>query len=555
MWEDNMPSKWQEQRIECVGGLEVTKNHMVMSSFNPGVATTLTNYEVSSSGGYARILGYEEFNDDYPEPGVGTCEGAVLGIFYYTDSSGQTDYYAVRKNTSGTTYSMWKYDPGNAWTSVTLPATRNTSDSGRNIVRLRWTLYNDGSNNYLIIVDGVNPALIFDGTNWLEMTSSNSGTTASPGGNQILSYPNYISVFKEHLFLARCDGCAKALVCHSAPFEPFNFVNADGAGQLQPGFDVEQIYPFRNTLYIFGSGQIKAVVEESSAFVINDVTTNIGLCAPDSVQELGESIVFLSQDGFRPIAATERIGDIEISPLTDLVRPLLISIVDTYDKNAINTILLRRKNQLRMSYGGAADGTESNEFGYILGIRRNRDGSTTYESGQLFQLNFWCGMSEVIDGSEVTLHGGLDGKVYIQERGNSFNGNPIYSSFSGPFLDQGAAFLRKTYKKIKFFLRLDYSAGSSSTQDFYVGVKNDWDDPDIINPSDFTISSGQGNIQYDAGYTYGGGGKYGGNNPTIIELSIEGSGESIKPNLVTTGITPRHILFGYIIVFDGQGVN
>lgn len=551
-----MPSNWQEQRVECTGGLEVTKNHLLMSTIAPGVATTLVNYEPSPSGGYARLLGYEEFNSDYPEVGAGSAEGSVLGIFYYIDSTGNDHYYAARKDTSGSTYSIWKYVDGAAWSKITtLPATRYTSNSGRNIVRLRHVLYNDGSNNYVIVVDGVNPALIYDGTDWLEMTSSGTGSTASPGGDQCLDYPNYVATFNRHLFFGRGFGSNRAIVAHSAPDAPYNWDSADGAGQVLPGFEVEQIYPFRDQLYIFGENEIGAVYVSDTSFVYKDVASDVGCVAPDSVHEMGSAVVFLSADGFRPIAGTDRIGDVEIAPITESVRPLLEQIVKTYDKNSINCILLHRKNQMRMSYGGATDGSEATEFGFIMGTRLRREGGFQFECGQTFNLNFWCGFSELIDGRELTLHGGFDGKVYRQEVGNTFNGEAIFSSFSGPYQDQGAVSRRKSYKKVYWFMRLDFSAGSSDDQTFYMSTNFDWDGSEIVQPGDYTMTSGDTTVVYDGGETYDGGAVYGGNNPAVIEQNIEGSGFSLRSGLVTTTVTPRHVVFGYVIIYDPEGVN
>ena len=551
-----MPSNWQEQRVECTGGLEATKNHLLMSTVAPGVATTLVNYEVSPSGGYARLLGYEQYNSDYPEVGVGVCEGAVIGIFYYVDSTGQDIYYAARKDTSGATYSIWQYVDGAAWSKITtLPSTRSTSSGGRNIVRLRWKLYNDGSNNYVIIVDGVNPALIYDGTTWLDMDSAGAGSTADPGGGQIIDYPNYIAVFNRHLFLGRGDAGESSIVCHSAPDKPYDFTSANGAGQVLPGFSVEQIYPFREQLYIFGENEIGAVTVNGTDFVYKDVASDVGCAAPDTVHEMGSSVVFLSADGFRPIAGTDRIGDVEIAPITESVRPLLKQIVTTYGKDSMNSIMIHTKNQMRMSYGGAADGTENTEFGFIMGTRLRREGGFQFECGQTYQINFWCGFSEVVDGRELTLHGGYDGIVYKQEVGNTFDGAAIFSSFAGPYLDQGSVSRRKAYKNIYWFMRLDFSAGSSSDQTFYMSTKFDWDGEDLVLPPDYTMGTGEGAVEYDMGYTYDSGIVYGGNNPAILEQNIEGSGFSMRPGLVTNTVTPRHVVFGYVIVYEGEGVN
>ena len=47
-------------------------------------------------------------------------------------------------------------------------------------------------------------------------------------------------------------------------------------------------------------------------FVIDQVTTNVGCIARDSVLEIGGDLMFLAPDGFRPVSGTSRIGDVEL---------------------------------------------------------------------------------------------------------------------------------------------------------------------------------------------------------------------------------------------------
>ena len=78
---------------------------------------------------------------------------------------------------------------------------------------------------------------------------------------------------------------------------------ASGGGQLAMGYDVVQIKPFRNNLFIFGRNNIKKAVpnpdtSSPAAFLTESVTANVGCIATDSVQELGGDLIFLSPDGF-----------------------------------------------------------------------------------------------------------------------------------------------------------------------------------------------------------------------------------------------------------------
>ena len=336
-----MPDNIESYKVLCQGGLTTSENHLALAEQETGSATRLVNYEVSLYGGYRRINGFSKYDATYSEVGVSNTqasgsvsEGKVLGIAIYEDaSSGNEILIAARKNVGSNTYSFLYYTPSVGWAVYNTGLTFNTVSGLKTVNKIRHISYNfgQGQGNEICFVDGVNPAVIFNGTSWRQILNSNASPTASGpyGGAMAYDSPAYVDVFQNHLFLGG-DPSYLSGVAYSAPNASWDFTAASGAGQLALGFDVVQFKPFRDNLFIFGRNAIKKAKPESTAgFVLEGVTANVGCIATDSVQEIGGDLVFLSPDGLRPCAGTSRIGDVEIESVSKKIQGLVACLLYT----------------------------------------------------------------------------------------------------------------------------------------------------------------------------------------------------------------------------------
>ena len=164
------------------------------------------------------------------------------------------------------------------------------------VSKVRFTDLNFGTPK-VILTDGVNPAAIFDGTTYQQITDSNAPTA-----------PKIATEFQKHVFLAG-DSSQPSSLFISAPEAPTDFSPANGALVLNVGFSIVAIKRFRNVLFIFGKNNIKRLVGDNSAnFVLESVTSNLGCLSTDSVIELGGDLLFLAPDGIRPIGGTNKTG-------------------------------------------------------------------------------------------------------------------------------------------------------------------------------------------------------------------------------------------------------
>lgn len=545
-----MPDKIQSYKVICEGGLQAGENHLDLAENISGAATRLVNYEVSLYGGYRRINGYEHLDDTNPIVAPGNAEGKVLCVAIFKDDyTNETYTIAARKDIGSATYSFYRLVRFVGWEKMIFPntITRQMTRNGRTVYRIRFDVANFGDGNKIVFVDGVNPAIVWDGQNWRELKSTNTGTAASPGGNQCLDQPSLVGIFKGYIFLGG-DIFSEATLAYSAPNAPYDFTVANGAGQLSIGFDVVQFKPFRDSLFVFGGNAIKKVSPDLSAtWLLDSVTANVGCIAPDSVLEIGGDLVFLAPDGLRPVAGTSRIGDVELETISRAIQPLLAFLPTDFNLDILNGVVVRTKSQLRYFIGDDSIGT-TDSYGIIGGLRTS-EGQTQWEFGELQGIRASCCTSGFVGREEYVLHGDYDGAVYRQERGSDFNGEDIVSIYSTPYLDFGDTEVRKTIRNVNTFVK----AEGPFTMN--MSVSYDWDDISTARPSSYSQSSkgapvryGGRNIKY-AGTNI----KYGGTEKPIINTAVQGSGYSVRLTYVNVGKDASYSIQGIVFEFSVAG--
>jgi hypothetical protein len=552
-----MPDQIQSLKVICSGGLNSNENHLDLSDNTPGAATRLVNYEPSLFGGYRRIEGYDDFDSDYGEvtvAGQTTGQGKVLGLAIFKDDvTNSTKIIAARQDAGGTDYSFYYYTAYIGWRKFTLDhsVTRPMTLNGLTVSKLRHAVFNFGTGNHIIFADGVNPAIVFNGANWKEIKSSHAGgydaANNTAGGDQALNAPALVDVFENHIFLSGHEA-TRAAVAHSAPNDGYTWTVAAGGGQIAAGFDVVQIKPFRDDLFVFGDNSIKKIkVDTSNNFALDQVTANVGCVARDSVLEIGGDLMFLAPDGFRPVAGTSRIGDVELETVSKPIQATLVDIIANEDMDTLNGVVIRSKSQIRYFIGDTSKDA-SDSLG-ILGGLTNNSGSIGWEFGELLGIRASCCTSGYIGTSELILHADYDGKVYKQETGTSFNGGDIVSIYATPYLDFGETEQRKVMRKINTFIR------GEGPFEMLLSMTYDWGDGATPTPATYSQSStgaptryGGRNISYNATNVL-----YGGSSKPIMTSDIQGSGFSAQATFVTVGQTEPFSIQGMVFEFTTAG--
>lgn len=509
-------------RVNCVGGMNTNRDVLSQGEDTPGSATQLINYEPAITGGYRRLSGFT--NSYGTVPGINN----VLGVAVLEGIN--DNIFACRKPYPFTNDDYFFYWDATAedWVAVTTPNTVTMEG----VAKVRFTKFNWGTVK-LLLTDGINPAATYDGTTYTQLTHANAPAA-----------PKYASPFKNHMFLCG-DPSEPYNLYFSAPVAETDFSPANGAGVINIGFEIVQIKTFRDSLYIFGKNAIKRINGNSLAdFVVSEVTSNLGCLVPDSVVELGGSLIFLGPDGFRPISGTSNIGDVELQTISKQIQFTISAIIQeivagSLDPETLTSVVLRSKSQFRFFI--PAEGT----FGLLGGLRQTAQGFG-FEYSQLFGIAATSAASGYIGVDEFIIHGDSTGKVYLQESGQSFGGEEILSIYQTPYYYFEDPTVRKNFYNVTTFLR---SEGSS---EILLGVSYDFDDSvDVFNPANYTIST-QGAAAYYNEAVYDAAAIYDGNPSPVSKTNIAGSGFSVAFKYVTNDTNASHTIQGIVLNY---GVN
>mgnify|MGYP005991543839 FL=1 len=498
-------------KVFAQGGLNTSRDVLSQGEVAPGSAIALINYEPAVTGGYRKISG---FSNDY---GTVTGTGSVLGVAV---ANGINDgILAARTPSSGNNYLHYWNTSTSAWVAVTTSG----SPTMTGVSKVRFTNYNFGSPK-VILTDGINPAATYDGSTYTQITHADAPTD-----------PKYSAVFQNHMFLAG-DPAENTNLYFSAPYAETDYSAANGAGVINVGFPIVAIKTFRDALYVFGSNNIRKLVGNNiSNFVLETVTDDLGCLATDSVIEIGGDLLFLSQDGLRPVSGTDKIGDVNLETVSKDIQSIFTDIVFDIDLETLNAVVIRQKTQFRYFFGAA------DSQGIIGGFRQTPNG-LQFEYSQMLGISATASASGYIGQNEFVIHGASDGKVHRQEQGNDFDGENIFSVFQTPFLHMQDPEQRKIFYTIATYLR------SEGDNEIIMSVVYDYEDPDSLNPTNFTLST-EGAAAYYNEALYNSTAIFDGNPSPVQRTNISGSGKSVSLKYVTNDSNASHSIQGIVVTF------
>jgi len=506
-----MPDQLQVNKVICRGGLDTSRDVLTQGEQKPGSATNLVNYEPAVTGGYRRISGFTNTYGTLPGTGSTLGVNVVNGI--------NNGILACRTPSAGNNYLHYYNTSTSAWVAATTAG----SPTMTGVTKVRFANFNYATPK-TILTDGINPAATYDGTTYTQITHGSAPTD-----------PKYAVDYANHMFLAG-DPAHPTKLFFSAPLAETDFATGNGAGVINVGFPIVAIKPFRDVLYIFGTNNIKSLKGTATAnFALTGVTHDLGCIASDSIIEIGGDLLFLSQDGMRPISGTSRIGDVELETVSKDVQSLFSNIALTEDLNGLSSVVIRQKSQFRLFF--AAEET----LGVIGGIRKQPEGFA-FEFGQLLGIEASCAASGYLGQYEYVIHGSADGKVHRQETGTSFNGLDIFSIYQTPYLYMENPEQRKIFYKVNTYLR------SEGVHEIILSVVYDYEDNDVMNPTNYMMTTSSvaayfGEAAYDSTDTWSG-------NPSPIRTTnISGSGKSVSFKYVTNGTEASHSIQGIVLTY------
>ena len=520
-----MPVQWTTFPMEFKGGLISNLTPLQQGTNAIGSATILQNFESDREGGYSKLKGYSKFSNT-AVPGTGevlamkvVSSGRAV-VARKVNSAAIAAYGTLSSGDLNKT--AYYHGTGTTWTHIGTSSSTNT-------LKARFADFNFTQEDKTIFVDSKSFPVIYNasGNGFTALTASNSSDVQ--GAENVV-------VFKNHAFYSK-----GSKIFFTVPNTVDNFATGSGAGTINVGFDVTGMVGFRDQLIIFTTDTIKKLVgNTSSDFRLEPITDRIGCINPDSIQEFGGDIAYLSPDGIRLLSATDRIGDLALDIASDPIYKDANEFISQTD--VFCSVLVRGKSQYRLfAYipsvqAASASGLIATKF-----IAQGGSG-IAWSTTKGLKVN--VADSTYSGAQETIMFGNDDGFCYRMDSGNSFDGGAIESIYESPFMPITDPQIRKTMYKLTLY------ANPTGTMNVAINFKIDFDagnDPSVIQPPAINVSSsaaGGGVHLFGASTSiYGGAGvTYGGVLDKIYKENLIGSFKTIAMRITDNSTNPTFTL-------------
>lgn len=522
----------------CRGGLDLVSSPYELLRL-PNVAKQLKNFEVSNEGGYRLINGFSSFGGGsavkpsgsnrilgvYPY-GLGVVVCVSDGIYYSEDG---ISWLQVNKDTS---------HAGSTETDIASDTELPRSVQGKAHFVLMKAPENHTNSTYgsLSIATGPNKLAHFH----IEGIGSSRVFIYEEIGAPITA-AGLIEYHDHHLCVVDTDN-APSTVYYSANDNDRDFTGS-GSGSVTLADKIVGIKSFREDLIIFCENTIHRLVNinDPTNVAIVQITNNLGCLSGHTIQEIGGDLIYLSQDGFRTIAGTERIGDTELGTLSVKIDPIVENITSNVSSFTFSSTIIKSKDQYRVFYTDESRDSTLQK-GLIGTVRPNDQGGLGFEWSETEGIEAYS-ISSGFDttGLDTHYHGDLEGNVYIHDIGTSFNGSAIPYVYTTPDVDFGDAGLRKTLHYMLLSvkpegatdikLKVTYDFGSSSI------ISPPLQDVGVISAPSFFGSAIFGSSTFGTGVS------------PIKRINLRGSGTSSSFSFSGETTTGSFTISGFYITF------
>ena len=528
--------------VALQGGLDKSSNALELLK-TPGKATTLTNFEVSTKGGYRRINGYSQFGDG-TRP---NSSNAILGLKVYADGvvacSGTNIYFS---------------QTGNSWLQISRASVSGSGDNHTTFTGRGTSTRTSQSKAHFAIFEGdteYGELIITDESSgskpfYFKMTGTDSDITNRTFFAKEITvsgthFPKFCVIHDKHLVVAGAD-TAKNTIFYSGTSDIDDFTSS-GSGSIVLDDQVVGLKSFRDELFIFCRNSIYKLqnINNSSTIAIVPVTKNVGCVDGKTIQEFAGDLIFLAPDGFRTVAGTARIGDVELGTISKSIQPILNDIFDSAIVQEYSSVVIRDKSQYRMYYSSSTASTASSKG--IIGTLTSRGFEWSEVQGiQAPAVTSGFNSSDV----EKAFHGDRSGFIYNHDVGNSFNPagteTNIEASYQSPDFDYGDFGTLKTLDHVKVSL---FPEGTIEPK---LKVRFDYDSADRPQPEDLTINAQAPSIFGDSGTLFGTS-IFGAPEQPLVRNTLIGSGHSNFFKIFSNDVKAPYTINGLYINYRPSG--
>ena len=473
-------SESQPFSVSLSGGLDKSTNSLSLLQ-TPGVATKLRNFEVSIEGGYRRINGYTVLGGaDFALPNT---SNDIEGLAVYADG-----VVAVAGN------NVYFSQDGESWLQLNKASVASGGDNysaftGRsaltltNVDQCDFTIY-EGISQYgeLVITDksGNNKPLIF------KMTGSGALSTRTYFFEEVTydsaATAKFCTIHSNHLVIAGNPAAPNTI--HYSHTGDINNFSGSGAGSISLEDKIVGLKSFRNELFIFCQNSLFKLqnIDSSSTIAIVPVTKNVGCIDGQTIQEIAGDLLFLAPDGFRTVAGTARIGDVELGTISQNIQPIINDIVLNKAQYQFSSVVIRTKSQYRMYYSKLSDSSATSKG--LIGVLRPQ-GFEWSETLGIQAPAITSGFDS--NGEEKFYHGDRAGYIYNHNVGNTFNpegvATAVDAEYQSPDYDYGDLGTLKTLDYVKLSITPESLAQPT------LRVRFDYDSLDTPQPVDIPLTA------------------------------------------------------------------
>ena len=467
--------------VSLSGGLDKSTNSLELLR-TPGVATKLRNFEVSIEGGYRRINGYSLFGGG--SAARPNSSNDIEGLAVYADGTiavAGDDIYFSKDGTSWLQINKASVDAaGDNYSTFT----GRSELSLTSLDQCEFTIY-EGTSDYgdLVITDksGNNKPFLFKMTGTGDALSSRTYFVSqiTISGSKTAKF---CTIHDNHLVVAG-DPTTPNTVYYSGTGDIDSF-SSSGSGSITLEDKIVGLKSFRKELFIFCQNSIFKLINinDSSTVAVVPVTKNVGCIDGQTIQEIAGDLIFLAPDGFRTVAGTARIGDVELGTISQNIQPIINDIVQNKSQYQFSSVVIRTKSQYRMFYSKSTDSTATSKG--VIGVLRP-NGFEWSETLGISAPAITSGFDN--NGEEKFYHGERDGYIYNHNTGNSFNPagteTNIEAEYQSPDYDYGDLGTLKTLDYVK--LSITPEALASPT----LRVRYDYDSLDTPQPTDIPLTA------------------------------------------------------------------
>ena len=359
---------------------------------------------------------------------------------------------------------VYHYGTSQTWTTLGTSTASNTS-------KVRHFTFNFTGDEKTVFVDGRGYPAIYN-SNGNTMTFMSSSNSTDIEGTDIAV------IFKNTGFYAKDN-----IIFFTAPATIDDFSVANGAGSINVASNITGMIVFRDQLIVFTRDSIKRLVgNTASDFVLEPITDRIGCLNPDTIQEFGGDIIYLSPDGIRLLSATDRIGDFALDVASDTIFKDAKEFIS--NTNTFCSVLARNKAQYRIfEYRSAVQ--SSNSKG-LIATKFVSQGGSGINWSTTKGLKVYSADSVYSGSNEVIMFGNDDGYCYLMDSGNSFDGSNIEAIYESPFMPITDPQLRKTLYKLTLYA--DPSGRMSLDVNFKLDFESE-NDLAIVQPPTINIGT------------------------------------------------------------------